>query len=61
MTLIEACLVVMYDPEVKARYPEGMIGHEVLHEVRAHFGEDAFPLASTLDVIDELREYFGED
>lgn len=58
MTLIEACAEVMADREVLARYPEGLMARDILSEIRAKHGEDAFALCSILDVCDEMNRLF---
>ena len=58
MTLLDACREVMADDAVLAKYPKGLDGNDVLDEIRVkHPG--AFPLVSVLDVVDEMRRFFG--
>src|SRR5690606_21676134 len=58
MTLLDACREVMRDNEVLDRYPNGLDGNDILTEIRRkHPG--AFPLVSVLDVVDEMRSFFG--
>ena len=59
MTLLDACREVMSDPEVTARYPDGLNSADVLTEIRGKHGADAFPLVSVIDVADEMRSFFG--
>lgn len=54
-----AVKAVMLDWDVKARYPDGLTGAEVLAEIR-HDDPDAFPLCTELDVIDELKAIYGD-
>lgn len=59
MTLLDACREVMADRDVLARYPKGVNAADVLTEIRAKHGTDAFPLVSVIDVADEMRSFFG--
>ena len=51
--LSDAVMQVMADSQIMAKYPRGITGREVLEEIRKNIAP--FPLVSTLDVIDELR------
>lgn len=57
--LRRACKEVMDDPEVTARYPEGLDSASILMEIRAKKGADAFPYADILDVHDEMTALYG--
>ena len=59
MTLLDACREGMRDPSMGAKYPEGLNAADVLTEIRAKHGSDAFPLVSVIDVADEMRSFFG--
>ena len=59
MTLLDACREVMRDHSMGAKYPKGLNAADVLTEIRAKHGADAFPLVSVIDVADEMRSFFG--
>lgn len=59
MTLLDACREVMSDKALMAKYPEGLDGNDVLAEIRVkHPG--AFPWVSVLDVVNEMRKFYGD-
>ena len=51
--------ITMEDRSIIAAYPDGMNATEVLREIRIRIGNNAFPMASPIDVADELRELYG--
>ena len=55
--LSKAIEQIINNREIMASYPEGITAYEMLAEIREHVSE--FPLVSTLDVIDEMRELLG--
>lgn len=57
--MLDACREVMRDEAVTARYPKGLNSADVLKEIRAKHGDDAFPLCTVIDVADEMRAFFG--
>lgn len=59
MTLMEACREVMADPAMRSRYPEGLMARDILGEIRAKHGDDAFALCSIIDVCDEMQKLYG--
>jgi hypothetical protein len=59
MTLLDACREVIGDPEVTARYPAGLNASDLLREIRAKHGEDAFALCSVIDVANEMNRWLG--
>lgn len=59
MTLREACAEVMADDAVSERYPDGLMARDILGEIRAKHGPDAFALCSILDVCDEMVVLYG--
>lgn len=59
--LLAACLDVLNDPAVQARYPRGLtFAGDVLIEIRAKYGADAFPGATFLTVADVLAAHDQE-
>lgn len=63
MALIDDCEAVMVDPDVHARYRSagGLTAADILIEIRNKFGQDAYPLVSILDVIDEMHKLYGRN
>lgn len=59
MTLLDACREVMSDPDMRRYYPDGLDASDILKEIRARHGQDAFPLVSIIDVADEMRGFYG--
>lgn len=49
----------MNDKSVTSKYPNGLDASDVLTEIRAKHGDDAFALCSILDVCDEMAALFG--
>lgn len=60
MTLMDACREVMDDSELRAKYPKGLNSADILNEIRAKHGDNAFPLCSILDVHDEMEKLYGK-
>lgn len=60
MTLLDACRDIMSDKTVLARYPEGLDAAEILTEIRAKHGSDAFCLCSVLDIANEMTFFYGK-
>lgn len=60
MTLLDACREVMSKASLDAKYPNGMDANAILYEIRQIYGKDAFPLVSVLDVVGEMRAFYGE-
>jgi hypothetical protein len=58
VTLLDACRSVMRDDHGD-KYPDGLDSADVLAEIRAKFGADAFPLCTVIDVANEMRAFFG--
>lgn len=59
VSLLDACRSVMSEPDVMRRYPYGLTPREILKEIRARHGADAFPFVSTIDVAEEMRSFYG--
>lgn len=60
MTLMEACIEVMNDRQIALKYPQGMNSGDILTEIRAKHGDDAFAFCSILDVHDEMEKFYGK-
>ena len=54
-----ACLEIITDPTVTARYSDGMTAADILKEIRLK-SPDSFSLCSMLDVHDEMTDYYGK-
>lgn len=59
MTLLDACREVMNDPDTKRYYPDGVAPLDILKEIRARHGQDAFEFCTVIDVADEMRAFYG--
>lgn len=60
-TLADCCLEIMEDPNMKSKYPEGLMAKDILNEIRVKHGENAFELCSILDVCDEMNKLYPKD
>jgi hypothetical protein len=58
--LFAAAIEDVFTHRDAAKYPNGMNAGDILTEVRAKYGADAYPYCTIIDVCDEMDAMYGK-